>query len=613
MHIVYSESARKRIGKLGATSINGFLEEITPSQRNRVLAALPRLRGFRKGSPLDLKERTKLFVNAISHAADHRFREHDLEWKAFAIGWLCWAKKHFSVDLEKFQGTSQRELAEYVIREADEFNCAREDLEKLLQFSFLADDVDVVDFVAARPGREELKSRRQVEELLKRVEGLAQRLDDIAGRIENIEKSQHTLSFQHDWKKTVQDIEKKLEKLFKHLEEVEELGKSQKSELTTTEKSLRLEVESIGKAQRSYSDRTKIFANEVDFFKSEIQELQASVHTSLQRFEQLSKKIDALSQSMPATAPKSECESRIVTPWDEVIRWVPSISSGQVRTLDGIASIFQSLTDNYCAVGIEKDDSDAVASIVTAGIVAGQLLTFGGSLADLLVDATCAAVFGEGHIDCEIPVGLSDSGFVVNCESRSKKVAQNSALVLRAANRSAFEVYAGAIRSLVLHRQVGRPDSLEYRALIATICSGPSVLDSNESMLELGPTIDSDQLRWSVPKWKKIRAGTLKGQQLQQLYKPYDDIQEIHDIVKSIIKEEQRPSALRKAILLRALSTLALLLNIDDSVRLELLLAAWVIPTQKSRGASEDALRKMIHQCTKSSEIKLNLLTTTLM
>lgn len=608
MQIVYTENARKRIGKLGATAISAFLDELPAAQRGRVLAGLPRMQGFRKNSPLEVKERAKTFVNAISHAADHKFREHDIEWKAFTVAWLCWVKNRFSVDLGEFDGESQLELAQHVISTAGELNCAREDLEKLLLFSYFPDDTDGAKFIAARPAEDELRGRRQVAELPSRVDGMSQRLDDLISRVAQVEQMQQQAAPVNVPNEAITALEEHLNAIGRRLGVIEERDASLRIELETAIQSLRSAMDTNGALVRECHEHTEGATVIVKGISREVPELRHSLNNSLLRLDELSKQVAEISAQNVTQLCANEAPSLSNENFERAVAIVQPAPDSPIKTLDGIASIVQLLADNFRSVGLEREDAESAARIVGAGLVAGQLVNFSGSLADLLADATCSSISGIGHVECDVPIGLCDGAFVSTCEERLSSSPRNSALVLRGTNRSAFEVYGAGIRSQVIGRQIGRPDRFEYRALIATSCVGPSVLDANESTLALGPVIDSDHLRWGIPKWKKIRLGALHDLRLQDFYKQYDDMPDLLNRISVILDGEQRTPALRRAVLIRAASALELIPDVDDSVRLELLLASWVVPYLRSQSRAEDSIRKRVDQVLKSAEQRLNLL-----
>jgi len=613
MEIVYTESARRRIGKLGAAAINDFLDELTAAQRSRVLAFLPRVQGFRKNSPFELRERAKTFVTTISHAAHQKYREHDIEWKAFTGLWLCWVRNVFGLDIvDSFEeGDTQSDLVEYIIREAGELSCPREDLEKLALFSYLPDDAKAASFIASRPAREELKSRRILAELPALVEGISQRVDEAIGRISEIEKEQQDASLTNGNRPCV-DLEDRHQKAVQRLDAVEHQVSSQTTKLECTARTLGTEINSIEKLLREALDRVDGAYSVADALGKQFSLLRVASTESIERLDELEKRVSKISGQGAIQSATTAAGPPLVDSWDDAVAFVQPTFNSEVETLDGIAAVVRSLTENFCSVGIERDDAESSACIVTAGLVAGQLVNFSGSLADLLADATCASVFGAGHVECEVPMGLCDGKIVLACQEQLVAAPENSPLVLRGANRSAFEIYGAGIRSSVMSRQIGRTDGLAYRALIATASFGPCVLGATESTFALGPTIDSDHLRWSRPKWKKVRPAGLRDVRLESLYKPHDDLPDVLDTVSTLLSGERRPSALRRAVLIRAASALALIPSIGDSARLELLLASWSVPSLKCQGIAEESIRKHVHRVLNGGELKLNLLSTVL-
>jgi hypothetical protein len=484
-------------------------------------------------------------------------------------------------------------------------------LEKLVLFSHLPDDAKAASFIASRPAREELKSRRLLAELPARVEGISQRVDEAIGRISEIEKEQRESSLINRNGAHV-DLDDRHQKAVQRLDTVEHQVSSQKAELESTALALGAEINSIEKLLREALNRVDGVYSAADTLGKEFSLLRVSSTESIQRIDELAERVSEICEQRAIQSVTTAAGPSLIDSWDGTVAFVQPTFNLQVKTLDGIAAIVESLTGNFCSVGIERDDAESSARIVTAGLVAGQLVNFSGSLADLLADATCASVFGTGHVECDVPMGLCDGKIVLACQEKILAAPENSPLVLRGANRSAFEIYGAGIRSSVMSRQIGRPDSLAYRALIATASFGPCVLGATESTFALGPTIDCDHLRWSVPKWKKIRPGDLKGVRLENLYKPHQDLPDLLDTLDTVLGAEKRPTALRRAVLIRAASALALIPNIDESARLELLLASWFVPSLKCQGIAEESIRKHVHQVLKGGELKLKLLSTVL-
>lgn len=607
---IYSEDARKRIGNLGASEISEFLGTLSVAHRDIVLAILPRIDGFRKGSPAEIKAKTKALIGSITSGATYRYRGHEVEWRAFSLAWLYWANNIFSIKLDKFVGNSQIELAEHVVREVGELHCPREDLKKLLLFSSFSDDPDAERFVALRPGREELEKRREVAELPGRVQILEERLKGALSRIKEFENFSPPVVKNEGQDDAFQTLARKLEIVTKHIEEIEEKSNLRSVLFEKMEDELRQENVLIRNTERRHAGLLDLTIKEIESSKRAAQQLQASLQTCFQRLEELAKKVGETSRSelvQTAQEPKNVSRS---DGWMGAIQLIRPVSKEQVRVLENIEDVLRALAENYCAIGIDKSDADVIAGIVTAGIVAGQLINFGGAMADLLADATSATLFASGFVDCHVPVGLADGAFIDECIQKAlqEKSLGNVPIVMRGANRSAFEIYAGEIRKKILNRQVGRTDHLEYRSLFATACVGPSILDFCDSTFEIGPYIDTDHLRWSMPRWKKIKIGSVSREVVEGLFKPHDDIQDAQYRVDMVLNAEGKANGLRRIVLLRALTALAQIPNLNDAVAQEYLLAAWVMPRQRSKRVQEDVRNQLAQQATNGGVVSVNLL-----
>lgn len=127
-------------------------------------------------------------------------------------------------------------------------------------------------------------------------------------------------------------------------------------------------------------------------------------------------------------------------------------------------------------------------------------------------------------------------------------------------------------------------------------------------MTDLGPIVDSDHLSWTIPRWKKVRYGALKEVRLQSLYKADDDITDLLQTINQVVRDEKRSTALRRSVLIRAGSALALIPNLDESVRLELLLTGWMVPLLRNRAVDEEAIRERVANVLGGSDFKVELL-----
>ena len=67
MSYQYSQEAKQRISALGQTVVAEFIEEIPHGLRKTIYNRLPRIQGFRPGTPPEFKERQKRLIGHLIH------------------------------------------------------------------------------------------------------------------------------------------------------------------------------------------------------------------------------------------------------------------------------------------------------------------------------------------------------------------------------------------------------------------------------------------------------------------------------------------------------------------------------------------------------------------
>lgn len=149
------------------------------------------------------------------------------------------------------------------------------------------------------------------------------------------------------------------------------------------------------------------------------------------------------------------------------------------------------IASNLLAVGVTKGAAVSVARQTVAALIAGQMVQFSGSLADMAADAVAAAIGGPTYHEWRVPVGLVSDEAASNCV---EVVAESSGcLLLKGANLSAFEVYGAAVRDIVMRRQFSASSNGRL-ALIASWAQGPAAFPNGGTLAELGPVFDTDTL-----------------------------------------------------------------------------------------------------------------------
>ncbi|MFP1961450.1 hypothetical protein [Lonsdalea quercina] len=507
----YSQEAKERISKLGQSAVIDFIGEVSPVLRRKVYTLMPKVQGFRVGSPAELKEKQKRLIGYMFQT--HSSPEEIYAWKSFSLFWKFWAEEHIGKPFpmyDNLEPTANSGLT--FIRElADSFpKVAREDIERLFIFSGFVDDSNITAaFGLFRPATV-LARDNLVDTLPIRLDELEERIDfaemmvkDSANSIKRLEST--TGSFASELKKSVRDIShnlkiiteiqnllnvqtKRSDTIMKAIEELYAFNK----EISCTIESIDSKIDSYSLAVGELSLREKVLNNMTE----EISELQTSFNTLCEKenkltdsgsensYRDLSERIDYLEKNISKNGSDSvmnQCvkfyENKLPEPY------------GNILSYD---CAFNMIASNLQAVGLIKGSSFTVARLTLAAFISGQIVQFCGSLADIVADAIATAVGAPTYHEWRIPVGLiSDTAAFDFIESTADS---SRCLVLKGANLSAFEIYGTAIRDIVVQRQL-YPTSYDHLALIATWKHGPAVFPDGGTLAELGPVIDTDTLK----------------------------------------------------------------------------------------------------------------------
>ncbi|WP_145980631.1 hypothetical protein [Acinetobacter colistiniresistens] len=238
---------------------------------------------------------------------------------------------------------------------------------------------------------------------------------------------------------------------------------------------------------------------------------------------------------------------------------------------------------NLKAVGVIK--SEVIARQIIATFIAGQIVQFSGSLANLIADAVAAAIGGPIYHEWRVPIGLIDGD--KGTDYIEKTINTSGCLILKGVNLSAFEVYGAEIRDIVIRRQYG---FLEFGrlALIATWTKGPATFPDGGTVTELGPLFDTDTIKMrgvtsKFPSWKygnllEKNWNTLEGLEFDEALSKVDDLKEILREVNF-----EGGNLWRRLIVnyLQILSAIPSDVSKDD---LHFLLVSWIIPWARILG-----------------------------
>jgi len=177
MSYQYGQEAKERISALGQAAVAEFIEEIPQNLRRPVYDRLPRVQGFRPGSPAELKEKQKRLVGHLIHPQTSP--KETFDWKIFTQLWEAWARERFG---KAFPQGDNLELSSeagptFLKGLAERFpGAAREDIERLFIFSGFPDHPDAaVTLERFHPASAIARNRI--------IDGLPVRVEEIEGRL----------------------------------------------------------------------------------------------------------------------------------------------------------------------------------------------------------------------------------------------------------------------------------------------------------------------------------------------------------------------------------------------------------------------------------------------
>jgi hypothetical protein len=184
-----------------------------------------------------------------------------------------------------------------------------------------------------------------------------------------------------------------------------------------------------------------------------------------------------------------------------------------------IAKSFEDLegtiVKNFKAIGLIKTKAQKLASEILAGLGAGSLITFSGSLAFLLAETCAKSIAAKNEIQVmHIPVGLLDSyqfhQEIMGCLNKASQSDYLTAIILEGINLSAFECYAQTFCQMITNRLINQEASLNHVVCFATLAEGPACLPISKEFCHFGPIFHSDHVGWGSKGFtKKIKGSTI--------------------------------------------------------------------------------------------------------
>lgn len=617
MKCTYSQSAQQRLVQQGETSINAFVDEVPSTVRRKILEALPVIAGFRKGPAL-LKKQSERLVHTVGHASDATSRTTRNYWSAFGAIWASWGAERFPGAFPlgpfDFANASEEDAVAFVRKLVDGVpsGCAREDVERLVLFSGLPTTEALSTFISRLPSKTTLERERALSKLPDDVADIRSQLRSIQQSVGKLDSGMRATSADSA--------------------EAVRVAKGAAADSDETQRTL-VEIEKRAVASRkdisTLSDKVAAQAKQLDgLLKSNADSKRTSEEDQHARFQSLQKSIGELTSELAgvkehlarvtdenralvdslkskngsATAPPEQVNVpsfAVGRPiFAGVVRWEDAASNAEPIRLDAVDALFKLTLNNLIACGIRPTDADGAARTIVGAALAGQLLQCRGSLADVLGTAIAITYGGAKALSWDVPLGLRD-GSEMDAVLRMAKEGAAQAIVLKGANKSAFEIYGGALRDLIVRRQLA-PATIDEQLLVATWAEGPAAIPGGGALIELGPVIDTDRLAWSSAAGQsRLTLGLLvsgaresESSEIERMF--VDELAEINRLVESL---ELPPNRLWRMAFSRFIKTLFTLPNAAFDSSVSVALNTWVIPWGKAMGIGKDKFEKAIRAC----------------
>lgn len=609
MSYLYSQEARERISALGVTMIAEFVEEVPHAFRKSFFDRKTAIPGFRRGSTPEFKEKQRRLIGHLVHPQPGQKGEAD--WQAFASLWVAWAKSRLDSAFPTADKTSPPADtgADFFKRLADLYpDASRETVERLAAYSGFADDPAMQAALNSFHPASTLARDRMIDGLpgrLDKIEGyfeLAETAaEETAERIDQLEESAAAST------ETLKQLAGKLSDLDRDVEalRVALLSATDRwQQLSEFAQSTAVSQEEMSAALARSELHEQHMSAVLDSLTVQIADLTAERPQLLALEETLSaltgrlpdwevsavtlaalhERLDNL--DLRATGPRHETSGHART------RLIENEATGPFVEVGSVDVALEVIANNLQACGVVKNAAKRYARLILAAVIAGQLIQFKGSTADLMADAVAAAVGGAIFHEWRVPVGLLSEDAATDC---LEAVSESSGcLLLKGANRSAFEVYGSAIRDLVARRQFSLIADTRL-VLIASWTHGPAAFPDGGTLSELGPVFDTDEfaMRGLSAQVPLMQFGHLAADGWKALHYPEEStLLALPSTLRERVKQvDFVPGNLWLRVADRAYAELRLLSPGPAEQALHAVMTQWALPWAQSIGGPLEALQ----------------------
>lgn len=602
MSYQYSQEAKQRISALGQAAVIEFIEEIPHGLRKSIYDRLPRIQGFRPGTPPEFKEKQKRLIGHLVHPQTSP--KDVFDWSIFTQLWEAWGRDRLGGSIPQVDNSEHiPDAGPFFMKAlAERFpHAAKEDVERLFLFSCFPDHPDVTMAVSCFRSAAALARDQIIDSLPTQLKDMEQRFAAVETAIADQARSVGKLDVVSA--SLIRGMEDFAKNVSQNSDAVSQLWVALDAELARSEATKKV-TESLSVAAKKNADAVTAVYIKADALEQGVRALEVvgdrwdKAATDLAALRVAVESLSAGEADRAETAESVGLLLRRVTALENIlvgsgaelgvkqrVRLLENKPEGVFVDILSIQNACDLVASNLQATGIARGAATAVARQTVAALVAGQMVQFSGSLADLVADSVAAAIGGPVFHEWRVPVGLISDEAASDCVEIAAE--SSSCLLLKGANLSAFEVYGSAVRDLVVRRQfIG--SSCGGLALIASWAQGPAAFPDGSTLAELGPVLDTDNLpmRGVSAKLPELKYGRLVKETWSQVEGlENSDTTPVTRQLGELLKETGFDGgSLWRRVSTRAYATLRAMPGGNAEDDLNSLLVSWAVPWARAAG-----------------------------
>jgi len=520
-----------------------FFNEISNQEKKRLIDFLPKVPGFRPHNPEGIHQRFKVLIqNTNGSETSPKTKK---AWECISQIWIAWIGSHQALQecLENYDNSADFENGNIIppntpldigcfthFAEASHTHkLPRSLVQRFYEFGYFQPD-PTIELIIKNIEEPAEKTNDNVNTELT-FDKLPQVLHDLQIRVTQIESNRNDDGNQEFIKQLVEkyldDVKQGIDNVLKRVSTLEDNYEKLEEQLSVFE-ILPNQVEELSKLVNAINLQLDMTVTTVDLdkFKQQVEEFKK---TLLDQVEILSQKIadmplksalDNLKQQVSKLEKELAEQGELL--FDELEQQDTTASSndntGYViqtglyvsrleltdtpKILSSTDELISHLACNLkAAAGLLKGSAAKLAKEILAGLAAGELIVFSGSLAFSIAQVcTQALAAKQAPTVIHIPIGLLNgqqfSDYLWRAIKKAKMSEHVCAIIIEGINRSALEIYAPDLRQIITQRLLGQSDLAPHIIFFGTLVDGVATLPVPMELCELGPIFNTDVLGW---------------------------------------------------------------------------------------------------------------------